>query len=129
MPDMWGHKESINSIAFSPDSKFIVTGSSDKTVRIWDVARRKEMHVLRGHQAPVGPVAISPDGRIVVSASYNPLGAQGPDGRSVRLWDVNTGKELRRLERDKSVYTVTWSPDGRLIATAGGGNASEFLDP
>lgn len=83
------HTDTINSVRFSPDGKKIVTGSSDRTIRLWDFASQKELSVFRGHTAAVTSVAFSPDGRQIISGSMD---------NTIRLWDVASGKELRQFE-------------------------------
>src|SRR5215831_1777300 len=87
-PDDYDHV-SIISLAFSPDSKALVSGSLDGTVRLWTLATGKETRCLRGHEGAVLTASFSPDGRMIGSA--------GRDGM-VRLWDTATGKELRQLQ-------------------------------
>ncbi|HKB35984.1 MAG TPA: sigma factor-like helix-turn-helix DNA-binding protein, partial [Gemmataceae bacterium] len=109
-------------LAFSPDGKLLATGGMDQVVRLWDVAARKEVRQLIGQQGSVWGVAFSPDGRTlagVTAAGGQIFSARGAD-RTIRLWDVNTGKVLRRLEGPPpGSWCVAWSPDGRMLATGG----------
>jgi len=77
-----------SSVAFSPDGVRIVSGSYDKSVRVWDASTGAELKLLNGHTRAVNSVAFSPDGTRIVS---------GSDDKSVRVWDASTGAELKVL--------------------------------
>jgi WD40 repeat protein len=92
----------VGAVAFSPDGRQALTVSNkDRTVRLWDVQTGKEIRVLKGHTDHVHGVAFSPDGRRALSG--------GMDG--TRLWDLESGNELRRFPR--ATVGVAFSPDGR----------------
>ncbi len=116
--ELQGHTGTVQSVAFSPDGKLVVTGSEDKTARIWEAATGKEVAKLRGHSDLVHDAAFSPDGRLVVTASG--------DGRA-RLWQASTGKLVTEIRVHRkiilgmgwqSVLSVAFSPDGQRLATA-----------
>ena len=97
-------------IAVSPDGKTLATGSSDKTVTLWDLSNGKVRSQLSGHRDQVNSVAFSPDGKTLAS---------GSDDKTVRLWDLGSGKErLRLIDRDGEVSQVAFSPDGKTLASA-----------
>ncbi|MFP6671454.1 MAG: hypothetical protein VB857_08575, partial [Pirellulaceae bacterium] len=75
-----GHTAGIGSVAFSPDGKRIVSGSSDKTLKVWDVETGSEIGTLKGHSYHVNSVAFSPDGKLVVSGSHD---------KTVKIWDIS----------------------------------------
>ncbi|MBL8799621.1 MAG: serine/threonine protein kinase [Planctomycetia bacterium] len=109
-----GHTAGIHCVALSPDGRWVLSGSGDKTVRLWDAATGKEVRQLIGNPTQTLSVAFSPDGKLAVtSADGNDEKATG--GQSLlRLWDVQSGKELRRYDYFKGrTAQITFSPDGR----------------
>jgi WD40 repeat protein len=114
------HTAKIQSLAVDAGGRFAVTGSDDRTVRIWSVADGK---LLRTIWIPVGPenvgavyaVAISPDGSSIVAGGYteNREGAS-----SIYIFDRESGNLVRRIPGDLHNVTrfLTFSPDGRYLA-------------
>jgi WD40 repeat protein/class 3 adenylate cyclase len=110
-----GHTSSVWSVAYSPDARYILSGSRDKTARLWDAATGQQLQVFSGHTDALNEygVAFSPDERYVATASG--------DG-TARLWDAHTGKQLYSLTGTGGPNSVAFSPDGKqlLIATGYG---------
>eukprot|EP01038_Epipyxis_sp_PR26KG_P005385 gene5385-7468_t len=100
---------SVNSVCFSPDGKKIVSGSSDRTIRIWDVETGESLLLLKGHRCAIWSVCFSPNGKMLAS---------GSDDTTVRLWSVDTGETLAifagHTDRVYSVH-VSFSPNGRTV--------------
>jgi len=106
-----GHSRSVSSIAVSPDSMVIVSGSTDRSVRIWDAQTGAAMlPPLLGHTGGVHSVAISSDGRLIASGSLD---------NTVRLWDMQKGKAVGQNMQGHSdaVNAVVFSPDARWLAS------------
>ena len=75
MLDTGGHMAKINSIAFTPDGRQLVSASDDKTIRVWDLASGKTVRTIRGESAPghagkVYAMALSPDGKWLAAGGW-----------------------------------------------------------
>jgi WD40 repeat protein len=111
-----GRKTWVWSVAFSPDGRFTLFGTGshnrdekdlpcDCLVRVWDTKTATVTRTFTGHQREASALCFSADGRSALSG--------GPDG-SVRWWDVQSGKEMRRFQVDaaETVRSLAFSPDG-----------------
>jgi WD40 repeat protein len=104
----------------TPDGTRIVSGSRDRSVRIWDALTGKEIQKLDGHTGPVSSVAFSPDGTRVVS---------GSDDESVRIWGASTGKEIQKLDGHTNwVMSVAFSPDGTRVISGSEDQSKRIWD-
>jgi len=74
-----GHSDSVGELAISPDGQTLVSGSSDNTIKIWQLSTGRELRTLTGHSEDVRSVAISPDGQTLVS---------GSDDHTIKIWRV-----------------------------------------
>ena len=111
-----GHSEGVLSICWSPDGKYLASGSMDDTVVLWDVNTGQRIRLLRGHSSLVYEVCWSPNGKYLASGS----GKKGLflQTGEVIMWDANTGERIRTLKGHSDyVCSVCWSPDGIYLAS------------
>jgi WD40 repeat protein len=134
-----GHSGKVVGVAFSPDGQRIASGSGDGTVKVWRVEDGQELLTLRGpngsagtvllrpdfwttllnlrvNVTTMGSVAFSPDGRWLAGGSHGLL----DQNSQVTVWDATTGKEMQVYRGHRGlIYSVAFSPDSRLVASAG----------
>jgi eukaryotic-like serine/threonine-protein kinase len=127
------HEREIRGLVFSKDGRHLATASGDGQVKLWDATRLEEtrldekpkvLHTLGARVAGPGVnVAFSPDGQRL---------ATGGEENTIKIWDVETGREIDKPLRGHSgeVYTLAFSPDedGRWIASAGEDSAVKIWD-
>lgn len=101
-----GHK-SVNAVVTTSDGKQIVSGSTDSTIKIWDIETGKNINTLIGHHSSIRAIAITPDGKNIVSASQD---------TTLKVWDLQTGECLCTcIEHQKSVSVLAIHPDGDKV--------------
>jgi RNA polymerase sigma factor (sigma-70 family) len=128
-------RHNSTAIAYSPDGKILASGGRDNVIRLFDAGSGKEIRRLVGHQkrsynpaadptkgafdalvsatgdGGVNSVAFARDGKTLASGGWDD---------TIRLWDVETGKQLRKIDAHKAmVGRVLFSPDGKILASRG----------
>ena len=110
-----GHTTYVDAVALSPDGKYLVTGSQDKTAKLWQVSTGREIKTFSGHSNWVTSIAFTPNGKYVVTGSRD---------NTAKLWDVTTGKEIRTFadlsERSLGIKSVAITSDGQYLVTGSG---------
>ena len=103
-------QNSGDRIAFSADGRILVTGSANDQVHVWDVASQQRIRSL-GPIGGVSSLAVSPNGRLLATTEFWRT--------DVRLWDLETGRELAPLAgHEAMVWQAVFSPDGLLLASS-----------
>ncbi len=113
--ELKNHKDKITQLLYTSDQSLLVSASMDKTVRIWDLKTKENKKILT-HYSPVSSVSISPDGKLLGTTS----------GKSINIWDLESGKYVTRLYAKESKQPVAkkllFSPDSqKLVASLEGG--------
>jgi len=106
------HTDSINSVIFSPDSKYLFTGSWDKTIIQWDIATQQSIEQFIGHTDLIYTVAISSDGSMLASGSSD---------KTIIIWDVSTHQSIGQplALHNAEVISVAFSNnDKTLVSTS-----------
>lgn len=100
---MPGHAEAVISVSFSPDGKYLASGSGDTTVRFWDIDTQTPIHTCKGHKNWVLCIAWSPDNQKLASACK--------DGKVI-IWDPKTGQQMGKvmLGHKQWVTSLCWEP-------------------
>src|SRR5574341_1310299 len=97
----------VTSVVFSPDGRYVLTGSRDSTARLWDAQLGEAVRTLTGHIKAVTSVAFSPDGKYALTGSWD---------KTARLWDIHTGQVVRSFAGLAGpVTSVAFSPDGEYL--------------
>lgn len=116
--DAGGHTDTIDALAFTPDGRWLVSGSEDHTIRVWDAATGQPRQVIRppgiGNS---GRMALSPDGKSVAVASAYFAGGKGEP--VVYLLSLADGKVEQAFRgHEKRVLAVAFSPKGDAVASS-----------
>lgn len=110
---LYGHTNSVASLAFTPDGQTLASGGLDGQIILWDVRARAEIRRLPRQDGEIRNLSFNRDGTALASAGGN-------DRNDFCVWDTSSGKRLTRLQPDGyQIYCVSFSPDGSVLAAAG----------
>ncbi len=101
----------VNTLALSPNNQTLISGSTDSTIKLWNLHTEELLYTLTGHSTAVLSVAITPDGQTLASSSRDGI---------IKLWNLQTGEVLQTLSGGSP---VAFSPDGKILVS-GGNNGS-----
>ena len=108
-----GHELAVISVAISPDSNYVATGSRDKSAKLWELSTGREVRSFLGHQFSVNSLDFSNDGKYLIT---------GNGDQTAKVWEVATGKEVLSVKPDKERLTdVVFDPKGKYFITVGFG--------
>ncbi len=121
LSQMWFHGDSVNDVVFSPDGRWVLTASSDRTAHVWNAdSGTARFETPLQHEAIIFRAAFSPDGSRIVTAS---------DDATARIWDAATGRLIAPLLGHKdSVRDARFSPDGSRVVTASDDKTAQLWD-
>ncbi len=139
MLDTGGHMAVIKGLAFTPDGRQIVSAGDDKVVRVWDWRTGRTVRAIRGESGAgsagkIYALALSPDGRWLATAGWSGswTGKKRPvdeDAAKVRIWDFASGELVALLKgHESTLQALAYSPDGKLLASAGYDNTGIVWD-
>jgi WD40 repeat protein/serine/threonine protein kinase len=116
-----GHTDTVASVAMSPAGELALSGATggiDHAVRRWDITHAgKQLQPLEGHTAAIRCVTFSKDGRRAFSGSAD---------RTLRTWDLSTGKQTGQLDLPRTTGMIAVSPEGRIACDREGGGGMDL---
>jgi WD40 repeat protein len=113
-----GHSDYVNTVAITPDGKTVISGSDDKTIKIWDLETGTENFTLQGHSDLVNAIALTPDGKTVIS---------GSNDNTIKIWDLATRKEIATFTGESYINCCAVAPDGVTIVAGESSGRLHFL--
>jgi WD40 repeat protein len=104
-----GHTDAVWSVIFSTNGKTVVSGSTDKTIKVWNVDTGEAISTLTGHTGVVRAIALSADGRTLISGSGD---------KTIKIWNFQTFQLKRTITHNSSpVWSVAISSDGQTLVS------------
>ncbi|MFK5970008.1 MAG: PKD domain-containing protein [Candidatus Marithrix sp.] len=115
-----GHTDWVESVAFSPDGKYILSGSGDNTLKLWDVSTGTEIYSFNNNTDPIWSVAFSPDNTQALAVFTDKI---------IKLWDINSKQEIHSfIGHTDTIWSVVFSSDGKYILSGSGDKTLKLWD-
>ncbi|MBK1985980.1 WD40 repeat domain-containing protein [Sphaerospermopsis aphanizomenoides BCCUSP55] len=106
---LMGHTHIVNSLAMSADGEFLISGSQDKTIRVWNLVNGQLVHTLKSHRDGIYAVALSPNKQIIASGSAD---------KTIKLWHLETGELLGTFTgHAKTVTALAFTNSGEMLVS------------
>jgi WD40 repeat protein len=105
-----GHELGVTCVAVSADSNYIITGSKDKSLKLWEIETGREVRSFLGHEKTVSSVRFSSDNKFVVSGSYD---------KKAIVWDITSGSQILTYQSESLITDIAIDPQQRFFIVAG----------
>jgi WD40 repeat protein len=119
---LWAHDAAVNSVAFSPDGKWVASGSDDRSARLWNIDNGQEVYPPLVHLGPVLDVSFSPDGGRLLTRSGDDSSGEA------RIWEAPSGRLLGTVKRRGRMPIAIFSPDGRELLISDDATGAQLCD-
>ncbi len=123
MASVSAHSMGVSGLAFSPNGQILASSSIDNRqgIKLWSLQTGAVLHTLTSQNAGITSISFSPDNRfLAASGSYSRTAGQPEVDGDIRIWNVQTGTEVRSLRGHRGrVSRVRFSPNSRLLASSG----------
>ena len=113
-----GHSKSVTAVAVTTDGKWAISGSDDKTLKVWDLTTQKEQFTLNGHTSSVNAVALTADGKRAISGSSD---------NTLKVWDLSNGNIIASFTGESPIACCAIAPDGVTIVAGDESGRVYFL--
>ena len=120
-----GHTGVVSCLSISADGRHVLSGSWDKTLRLWDAHTGESIREFSGHTEGIGGIALSPDGSRAASGAGHVY-----RDATLRIWDVDSAASLHQFKgHAHNIMAVAWAPNGEFLVTGSLDNTIRHWQP